>query len=594
MAAVVVFAVLLAAPPCWAQEALETPSADTLYHEARRSAEAENWERAVELYTQGARLFPDNPNFPIALGELYYDRRLFPTALEYYRQAEVLLPLDATLLYRLYEAAGAVNLDADAARYLERLLALDADNLQARLDLGWMYFKLHRLEEGAALIEETTARFGNDISAAMTLATIYSDMFRYEDSKQNYTAAIEGAYQQNNNVFAAIAHYNLFILESRFYHYDTAFQETEVSLRDYDRATGRIARAEMNFRRLDIERGLADYEAAYATDTSPLSKMSLADACQMAGRLEEARKHAESCLSGDDNSWMLRFGIDPAQYKRDLHEILYKTYFGLSNTERFTMYAGLWDNIQRLARIIGYRFKGEVHHLLFKKYALESANAYSIAVDTDKRDAATGEAPHLDALSLYAESFADYPARSVAYLADAAAAETAFIPEAAPYYAYKEGTVRANKPLLRSAAESAHPVWERGLIADAYTELAKRGGKDALACAEHLFALNRGALRQNGISLPVELSIDVPSEASLSRAVIKKMKKAAVKAGFREGGTESRFALRMRLEEGAADCELHDKGRGMVVLRERFPLPSLSAADVAAFSRALGGTAFTE
>jgi tetratricopeptide (TPR) repeat protein len=594
--------------------------ADALYKDARIAENAENWERAVELYTRGEELFPQDARFPSSLGGLYYDRRLYSPALEHYRRAEKMLPFDTALLYRLYETAGALNLDADAARYLERVIVMDANNLEARLSLGWMYFKLHRLEDGAALMEETIRMFGDDIGALMTLATIYSDMFRYDESKKRYRAAIDGAYKQGDDIFAAIAHYNLSILESRFYQYDLAFKETESSLRDYDRATGRLARAEIFLRRLDIARGLADYEAAYQIDTSPLSTMSLADGCLTAGRLEEARQYAEACLSGGDNSWMLNFGIDPDQYRRDIHEILYKTYFGLSNTERFTMYAGVRDALMSFCRAAAYRFKGVTHLLLFKKYSLASAKAYGVAAPRSgahiapaqtapAQSAPASESQHLDALSLYADAFAAYPRRAAAYISRASFEETAFIPKAAPYYAFREGSALKDSAMLAGAAAAFDPVWERDVLAETYAALLKKSAPlfgrtpageaagTAAVYAEKLFALNRGALRQNGIALPVSLSIS--AEGGAGEAGARKARNAARKAGFRDGGAnyagaDCRFALHIALGDGGADCELLDKGRGTSVLRKRFPLPSFSDADIAAFSRELGRAAFTE
>ncbi|MDR1904798.1 MAG: hypothetical protein LBQ88_21260 [Treponema sp.] len=579
----------------------QTPDADTLYYAAEEAQNAEFWERAIELYTQGGKLFPYDARFPWALGRLYFYRELYHLAWDEYRKTEVLVPDNTGLLYELSQTAGHLNENHVSAAYLEKILAIDPDNRDAIGNLGWMYYKIHRLNDGERLLLSAIERFGVDSDFSMTLGTVYADMFDYNEGKKWYLSAINDAELVNDKTFAAVAHYNLSILESRFYQYDLALKETRASLSSLNRASGRLALGELYVRQLEIAAGIAEYQQAYEMDTSPLSKVNLAQTYQTAGRLEEARLYAEECLRAGDLSWMLNYGIDPVRYRRDIHSILYQTYEGLEKTEALTPYVTFEEKVRSLGRRIRCRFKASVHRQLYRKYSLESADAYAAENNMDGQ--------HLDALIQYYNAFEAYPRRALSYLNKARAIEVPLIPQSEASYDLEEGKLTQDADLLRQAVYQFEPVWERDVIAEAYTELAqdamRRGRKaEFYAIAERLFALNRGALRQAGIRLPIKLEIGFSEAAggggSRGRTE-RRIRKAVAQAGFEPvsgnsslfgalfGGTvwEPRFRLTISLSGQEARCELYDGNRGIDLVRRNIPLTSLSRTDLSAFVRNL-------
>jgi transglutaminase-like putative cysteine protease len=556
-----------------AQESDSNP-ADTLYQSAIQAQRAELWERAITLYEEGARLYSIDPRFSRSLGNLYYERRLYGLAWEQYLKVEELRPLDVNLLYRMSRTAAYLNDDAVSAQYLERLLDIAPDNRDAIGNLGWMYYKLHRLEEGERLMRDALERFGSDPDLSMTLGTLYSEMFRYEDAKQGYLDAIATAEAIGDRLFLSVAYYNLSILETRFYQFDLAFDASTSSLEAQNRASGRLSRGELFQRRLEFARVFGEYQVAYELDTSPLSKINLAQSYQIAGRLEEARLYAENCLRVSDLSWMLNYGTDPIRYKRDIYKILYKTYEGLEKVESFKQ-GGLKGLFQQLA----YRFKAEENRQLFRKYSLLSANAYGLY---------SGGELNPDALCLYSDAFEAYPRRALSYLQEARSLETPLIPDAAPSYDFDIGRLLKDKQLIADSIAALDPIWERDVIADAYTELAKLPGSrssrnDAI---ERLFALNAGALRQAGLSLPVSLVVD-----SADTRVTRILQNALKTAGLVP--TESaRFRLTLTIDSGSIDCVLHDGNRGTVLLKRSIPIGSLSSKDLHAFAQTLAKQVF--
>jgi transglutaminase-like putative cysteine protease/tetratricopeptide (TPR) repeat protein len=569
-----------------AQDAFPLP--DELFQEAVGAEEGEFWERAIELYSRGKELYPIEPRFPWALGNLYFGRSLYTLAWEEYRITENLIPDNPDILFRLSRTAAYLNEDRVSVDYLERVLALNPDDREAISNLGWMYYKVHRLVEGQQLMLRAMERFGPDSDFAMTLGTLYADNFNYDEGKKWYLEAIAGGERAGDRVFTAVAHYNLSILETRFYRFGSAFDRTNAALASQDRASGHLARGEAYLRQMDFNKALEDYEAAYDSDTSPLSKVNLAQVYQISGRLETARLYAEDCLKGSDLSWMLNYGIDPVRYRRDLHEILYKTYGGLEKSEVFKPAGSLSEAAGNLIRRIHYRFKYEVHRRLYKKYCLLSADAY-------RGESFAGGEQHLDALIQYYNAFEDYPKRALSYLRRARDFETNIIPAALPSYKYEEGKLFKNRAQTAAALEGFDPVWEQDMIADAYTDLAKFSrGPQKHEAAEELYAINRGGLRQEGLRLPAELSVQA-GERALTRHLTRLVKRSGVET---VDGARYSISLELSLSPGDYDysirCELQDRSRNATVLRRSFPLPSLSKKDLAACIRAIGDTIFTE
>ena len=569
-------------------------SADELFREASNADYNENWERAIELYKEGSARFPDDARFPWSLGNLYYNRALFGLAWDEFLKTEAIIPENTAILIRLARTAGYMSRDSLSVEYYERALEIDPDNKEAIGSLGWMYFKVHRLADGERLLLSALERFGDDPDFSMTLGTVYSDMYRYDDSKFWYNKAIVLGENIGDRVFTAIAWYNLSILESRFYHYDLCMDATNSSLHIQNRASGRLARGELFMRQLELKRARQDYEAAYEIDTSPLAKLNLAYLYMVSGRLEEARLYAEDCLKGSDNSWMLNFGIDGDRYKKEIYKTLANTYLGLSKTERFLPWAKPHEKIRSLFRIVSYNLKYEVNIRLYRKHCLAAANAYAGKIFHEG-------GPHFDSFVQYYNAFGAYPRRALAYLKKAREFETTLIPAAIPAYDFEEGILLRSESLVEKALNEFDPLWEKESISKCYTAFAnpknhgifKSWRQDQGRAAEKLFALNRGALRQEGISLPVQINLLLNEDAA---GLKKALGKALATAGFKNAAP-ARFILNVKVDGTrtgyTASCELVDNTGEVETIRYSFPLQAITRAEYYGLARSLGNSIFT-
>ncbi|AEJ20947.1 transglutaminase domain-containing protein [Gracilinema caldarium] len=570
-------------------ELLQNTMAQELLRTAQELRQEERWEQAIELLQKGEKLYPSDSRFPAALGDIYQNRGLYSLAWNEYHRAEALDQNNRELWYELSIVAGRLNKNDESIWYLERLLSEEPNNKDAIGDLGWMYFKTHRLSEGEELLRKALERLGPDQGLEMTLATIYSDQYRYDDAKHYYISAIQHAEKSGFKLFLAVAYYNLSILESRFYRFADAFNSTHHSLQYTERASGHLARGELFQRRLDFSKAHGEYTAAYELDTSPLSKINIAQLYQQTGNLKEAKTYAENTLQQRDLSWMLNYGTDIDRYHKDLHQILRDVYRGLVNTEKLSYRGNLWQYVQSHITTLKYSIHAFWQDQLFTYYTLQAADAYGV------------ENQRLDALLHYYLALQQYPWRAKPYLQAAMDYETRLIEASRPSYLYEMGKLEQKSSLLLQAIDLFDPIWERDMIADAYAELAhiyqKQGNIDGIqASIEALYALNRGALLQRGLRLPINLEIDgvftTPTEQRNYQNIITTV---VNKSGLRSlNATPARFKLILNYHGDTIKATLWDSVKGTNIREHLIPLSNLSPENLQQFSRELQKTLFSE
>lgn len=568
---------------------IQNNTAQEIIGQAQKLRQEERWEQAIELLQKGAELFPLDSRFHTELGAIYTNRGLYNLAWDEYRLAETLDPENSDLWYELSSVAGRLNKHENSIQYLQRILAQDPDNRDTIGDLGWMYFKTHRLTEGEQLLTQALERLGPDQGLEMTLATIYSDQYRYEDAKAYYIKAIKHAEKSGFSLFLAVAYYNLSILESRFYHFAEAFNSTNASLQYTERASGHLARGELYQRRLDFIKAHAEYLTAYELDTSPLSKINLAQLYQLTGNLAEAQTYAEKTIEQRDLSWMINYGTDLDRYKKDLHQILRDTYRGLANQERLRYKSNIWQQIHSFTLWIQYSMYQIWHEQLCTYYTLQAADAYGV------------ENQKLDALLHYFTSLQQYPWRAKPYLQEAMDYETARIEASLPSYLYELGKLEQNAGSILQAISLFDPVWERDMIADAYAELAKiykrqRNIEASQANIEALYALNRGSLLQRGLELPITIEIkgdfaNLSEERAYKKAITTILDHSGLRINNREAG---RYRLLLNRQATTIKAELWDRIKGKTIREGSIPITDLSQENRRTFSLELQKILFSE
>ncbi len=513
-AALAVLAIIALVAPVQRVSAQESRGLDWYEDESQSAIEAENYETAVKILKEGIEKFPFVVQLNLRLADLYYNKELYTLALKEFRVASGKAPDDFYILNRIQKCHGYLNQNRNAVRVLERIITLFPESEDSAVDLGWMYFKTHQLEKGEGVLLKAMQTFGVTRSLSMTLGTIYSDMYRYNESKDYYLKSIQDALEEGDTAFAAVAYYNLSLLERGFYHYNSALRYTELSIGQQDRPTGHLSKGELLQSRLHFRGALAEYQKGLAIDDSPLTKVNMAILYQKFGLLDYARRYAEEVFRFKDVSWMHYFGTDRDLHMKELYELLADIYSGLSHTTRLSPSRNLWERLRLWTLSVSYRLKSNWYRRKFRDLTFKVGKDY-LAKDN-----------YLDA---YWEFYrANEPYRSVAlkYLHRARDIETRVKPHAAAYYLQEEGKVKRSVALLESSIQGFDRFWEKEAISDSLIEIArvtKRGSAAQRTALNRLYEINPGALRQIGYGIPLRVSLALdPDQSQIDQSQIKR------------------------------------------------------------------------
>lgn len=474
----------------------ETP--DDYVADARDAIEKENYQYAVQRLTEGVRRFPEAVDVRVELAALYYDKELFELALEHYKAAEELSPNSYSILYDTAFTLGRLNREAEAITYLKRIRDIYPGSPDLASDLGWLYFKTRQLDAGETVLLDALATYGENRSVAMTLGTVYAAMYRYGDSKRYYQEAIDAALRNGLSYFAAVAYYNLSLLEKSFYRFDNAMESTNRSLLHARRATGFLARGELYEMQMDLASAHKEYERAFTLDEdTPLPAINLSALYQRGGHLDRALSHVRKVYDDDNLSWMFNFGIDEVRHSKDLNEILADTHLGMARETWRTPAAKILPRLRRLGSYIRHRALAWYHRHRYVHLADKTAGTY-----LDRSN-------YLDAYWTYYLAARSSPRVAEKYLSLARELELEVIPESAGSYDLEEALLKRDSRRIRQALGTLDPVWESGRVEAALKGLlreAKPGSLEYRREAARLYEINPGAFRQNGYPVPARIS----------------------------------------------------------------------------------------
>jgi hypothetical protein len=553
-------AALLLFPGALGAQAAGSDTLEGLTSQAREAISQSAYESAVKILTEAKTRYPESPKANLALGDLYYDKELYSLALTEYRDAETKGATDFATLTQISRCYGKLNQEKSSIEYLTRILRQYPDSADTVDDLGWMYFKTHQLDKGEEVVLDGMKRLGQQRGMAMTLGTIYSGMNRYDESRTYYLKSVDEALRVGDRDFASIAYYNLSLLEHNFFHFNSALRYTDESLSMEDRPSGHLARGELFQARMDFDSAQVEFQTAYATDATPLSKVNLAILLQKFGKLELARRYAEEVMSSKDLAWLLYFGTDLTRHFKDMHELLSLIYRGLSIQESHRPSSGIIDRIGALIASARYALIGWYHDQRFRQYSLEAGKQYL----------AQGSAE--DAWWEFYRGNQAYPEVALKYLGLARELETARTPHAASYYSMEEGKVRHSAQLLEQALGGFDPFWEKEPAADTLLALIpllsrpEQQERRRTAIAD-LYQMNPGALPQAGIGLPFAISWSGSGWTAREKRTDLRFLRRAGSECREAPAVGYRFSLRLVKEQDGVRWTVTD-GASTAILRE--------------------------
>jgi len=535
--------------------AQEADSLTDILGQAREAVRAEYYQKALDLLDRGEKAFPESAEVPRLRGDLYENQELYNLALGQYEKADALLPGDYDILFRKATVLGRLNLNREAVEVLERLVKDYPEEIEAVGDLGWMYFKTFRVQQGEVLLREALTRFGEDPGLLMTMGTIYTGLYRYNEAAEYYQRSIDAALETGWTYFAAVAYYNLSLLNQSYYHFDEAVENTRRSLEMASRPSGYIALGELALARMDFTGAQDAFVRAYQQDDTPLSLMSLAELYWRFGMLEAAESHIEQVKNRKDDSWMYYFGIDPQRHRRDLHDLTGRIFLSRAEEEARRPLRG-GSRVAGFFTSLRYRLQGWYHLRLYRRLSWE------IGADFGK------EENRFDADISSFLALEDYPALAVRSLVRARDFELTVAPESAAGYFLEEGRLRGDQHLLLRALEELDPRWEALEREEALVALLKTGkGEDLLVqqTREALYRLNPGAFIREG------LVFSLSGDGSFTKRQTRILRRSGVI--LLPGTRDPRYRLSLEGEPGSYRLTLKENRDGSVLWSEPLIIP---------------------
>ena len=466
---------------------------------ARMELESENYEAALRLLNDGIDVHPESWELKTAAGDIYSDKELYHLAFEQYRLAIGQSPGNPEILYKKSVAEGLLNLDEQSILTLEELLRIEPEHYDGLADLGWMYFKTFRLNEAEELLLSAIEIYDDSPILNMTLGTVYSGLYDYENSEKYYLRSIEMALNKGWDYFASVSYYNLSLLEYGFYNYQKALDYTNKSIEYGERAPGYISRAEIYLGRLDFNNAYQNYRTAYAVDSTPLALMGQAELNLNFGMLDEALAHINEVVKYDDDSWMYYFGVDPDRHRMETDRILMDIYRGMAMREKYRPTAW-FESVKSLFDRVRFSALSWYHERRYRRASFKVGRSNEMQ----------GNA--LDAAWAYFIANNDYRLQAVRYLQRARQIETEAAPAAEAGYLLEEGLLESDADILKKAVSMLDPEWERLQISVGLAELLKlerrRTNPSSIELAEELYELNPGIFITEGIKFPVALDFN--------------------------------------------------------------------------------------
>jgi len=480
---------------------LSSQSAEDLLEKAGQARESQYYQQAINLLDQGMSQYGDNYRFPFQKGELYLEQELYSLALQEFQKAEQLSPENPEIWVQLSDVLGYLDRNREAVPYLQNLMEIEDYHFDAVRNLAWVYYKLHKLKEGEELLLSELEK-GFKRSFAHTLGTIYAGLYEYDLSRKYYLLSAEDAIADNDSYFAAIAYYNLSILEFKFYRFEESLRYTDLSLEQRDRASGHNSRGELFRLKLDFRKSLEEYQLADQRSENPLAARDMAQLYWEWGMLDEALALLQYLEIEEDPRWMFNFGIDRKEFQRDMSQLYRDIYRSLYRRERILPSdrpGRFWERWKSL--ILSYYYDSR-----FRKLSRDIAD-----IQLDEKN-------YIHAWWIYYEGSRRIPVVSLEYLDRAREEEMAKTPEARPWYELEEGIERRDSTLLLQAYKDFDPQWEASKQAEALAQwlLLNSAEKNAQEAAT-LYELQEGAFLREGLKLPFSVRLlsseDIPLHA---------------------------------------------------------------------------------
>lgn len=539
-------------------------TAEEFISEADKAEIAENWEKTLELLQEGIKQYPKNDTLLLKLGIVYYDKELYAPAYKLFKKGLALNAENVSLLYYISSAAGFLNNPEEALAYIKKYLQYVPDDRFAASNYGWLCFKCHKEDEGIKTLLKNIETYGEDPSVCNSLATLYSEIYDYENAEKFYSKAIQIAKIQDRAYSASIYSYNKSILERQFYKFDKSLESAKEALRLQERNSSYMMIGELEERRNNFSKALSAYIAAAAIDDTPLAALSIAGIYLTTGHTEKAEQYILSQLQNKNEAWISNYGLSVVEFKSTLYELQAKLYEQKLNYEKTRLTVNAADLFKNIKNKLDYALKYKYYNAMQRIYKIKAAKEYKKQriLETDS----ISYVLHIN--NYYYLALAGKGKKALKYLERSEKLETALIPQSSGSYMAEKGICLKNLDLVNGGLKTMDSEWEKFLFKDLYAEgakIAKRTSKSLYyTYLDALYETNPAGFLEFDIKLPVKLKINIEKKSASSISE-KKINALILSSRFIQD-SNSNFTLQIIYAWNSLIFKLTDKSGNILYL----------------------------
>jgi len=168
-----------------------TPDQQRRLEQAQAATRGGNYDQAIDLFQS---ILAENPTITqayVGIGDIYMLQSDYDSAEPAYKRAARLGPTNFDAQYGHGLALQMLGRFIDAVRAYRRALAIDPDNPKANLNIATTYLQMRDSSRALVFAEKAVATDPSNGAAHANLGAIYERLERYEESVDEYIAALE-------------------------------------------------------------------------------------------------------------------------------------------------------------------------------------------------------------------------------------------------------------------------------------------------------------------------------------------------------------------------------------------------------------------
>jgi hypothetical protein len=541
-------------------EEYNLPSLSAYMDQARKELDGNFFDKALETLNEAEKKYPESFEPNLLKADTYFEHELNENALIEYLKVEKKGYATESIYQSISACYSRTGEDKAALDTLKNAFKMFGGDCSENLydDLGWQYYKNHQVNEGLKIIAEGLKKYPKSSDLYMTLGTLYSDMWQYENSKNAYLNSINFSYESKSNNFRSIAYYNLSLLENSFLYYQEAHNAANASISQANRSSPHL---ELNYLYMDaLDLQAAYRESKFASSLQPRTlfpEMSIAYIKVFSGKIDEGIKLLKNLLEVRDFSWMAYFGTSKDSYYSEIYKTLYQAYL-------FKFYQIRFNDKDDFISVLTRQFK-RIYYLCASYYYNFRFTNLNVKIG---EDVMTGGS-ELEGLKRLYDSYERlWPGKAIKLLGIIRSIEKETNPRNMKTLDIKNAVLRRQTDFFYSEDLKKRDIlknlmlldtkWEKQTFCDSYQELISgSSGDDKKEFINDLFSIHPPFVKMGGFDMEMKISMSNIADND-KKIIMATLDRIGIKSSVKSGIT-----LDINRNSGYLSVTLSDNGKHM-------------------------------